>query len=148
MKNIIYVGLVVVALTFGLFQISKHREEKKTNERKEQEYVNYTPKETELPKYLYEDKNGVYHTSLNCFHLNPQASDERYLIDRVEAKDNYGVKRYSFGGVLLGIDAREVDVWCSGCVSDEMYDALIKASNEAIGIKRIDLEEEIIDYIP
>ena len=123
-KTLICVALIVgipAACCVAAFHLSEKKEDKpKEIELSEQAKMD----ETEYPVYLYVDHNDCYHKSLDCFHLNPQMSEFRYLIDvvNISGEVNYPVKRKHI------FDTTNDDIkWtCSGCISDEDYEVIME----------------------
>lgn len=85
----------------------------------EQERIEAEIQREYFPEYLYMDRRGVYHKSLDCFYLNPVKSEYWYQMGSLsmDGQIPYGVQRLALSDLIPA----ELEWTCSCCISDQDY---------------------------
>lgn len=102
----------------------------------EQERIEAEIQREYVPEYLYMDRHGVYHKSLDCFYLNPVKSEYWYQMGNLsmDGQIPYGVQRVLFAD--LTPSTYIFKYMCSCCISDQDYKKYKEIAEENYNKKR------------
>lgn len=124
-KIFIYVAIIIGIAVISIMANNLSEDDEKSPEVKAEDIKEYIEENVpDYPMYLYMDQNGCYHKSLDCFHLNPQMSEFRYLIDvvNISGEVNYPIVRKH----IFDLTNEDIYWTCSGCISDEDYEVIME----------------------
>lgn len=125
-KIFLYIAVIIGITVISIMATNLSEDDKKSAEVKAEDVKEHIEDNVpKFPMYLYVDRNGCYHKSLDCFHLNPQMSDFGYLIDNLytSGEGNYAVVRH----LIYDLTADDIVWTCSGCISDNDYEDIMQA---------------------